>query len=135
MRFAPVGHFSDLKKIVFNQQKFFVSATDLNILQGNDTARFLVRGELKVVETIIIENEPSSLPALVSAALLPQPTLLVRIEEGVHQIIAIILRDLEWFSFDALIQRHQQLLGQVLTIIDTSEIQDCDWLIKSNTVF
>ena len=134
MRFAPVGHFSDLKEIVFNQQKFFVSATDLNILQGNDTARFLVRGELKVVETIIIENEPSSLPALVSAALLPQPTLLVRIEECVHQIIAIILRDLEWFSFDAIIQRHQQLLGQVLTIIDTSEIQDCDWL-NMNNVF
>ena len=76
----------------------------LNVFQGDDAPRFLVRGELEVVETVVVEDEPSPLPALVPAALLPQPTLLVRVEEGVHQVIAVILRDLERLRFDAVIE-------------------------------
>jgi hypothetical protein len=39
--------------------------------------------------------------------LLPQPTLLIRIEERVHQVIAIILWDLKRLSLYTLIQALQ----------------------------
>jgi hypothetical protein len=39
--------------------------------------------------------------------LLPQPTLLIGIEECVHKVIAIILWDLKWFSLYTLIQALQ----------------------------
>lgn len=29
------------------------------------------------------------------AALLPEPALLVRVEEGVHEVVAVVLRNLE----------------------------------------
>merc|ERR1711874_632616 len=41
------------------------------------------------------------------------------VEESVHQVIAIILRDLEGLGLDAFIQRYQQLLGEILPIIDS----------------
>ena len=35
--------------------------------------------------------------------LLPEPSLLVRVEERVHQVVAIVFGDLEWFFLDGLI--------------------------------
>ena len=78
-----------------------IKPTHLDILQRYDAPGLLVCGKFKVVKTIVIENEPSSLPTLVSAPLLPQPTLLVRVEESVHQVVAIILRNFKWLSFYA----------------------------------
>ena len=71
-----------------------------DVLQGNYAPRFLVRGEFKIVETVIVQNEPSTFPALIPAPLLPQPALLIRVEEGVHQVVAVVLRDLERLSLD-----------------------------------
>ena len=45
--------------------------------------------------------------------LLGQPALLVRVEEGVHQIIAVIFWDHERLRFDALVKANQQLPRQV----------------------
>ena len=41
--------------------------------------------------------------------LFPQPALLVRVEERMHQVIAIILGDLEWLLLNALIQTLQMV--------------------------
>ena len=40
--------------------------------------------------------------------LLPQPALLVRVEEGVHQVVAVVLRDLERLLLDAVVQALQR---------------------------
>ena len=81
------------------------AATYLDVLKWNNTTRFFVCGELEIIKTIIIQYEPSPLPALVSPPLLPQPPLLVRVEESVHQVISVIFRNLERFCFDALNER------------------------------
>ena len=73
----------------------------LDVLQRYDTPGLLVCRELKIVETVVIQDEPASLPALVASSLLPQPALLVWVEESVHQVIAIILGDLEGLRLDA----------------------------------
>ena len=46
--------------------------TNLNVFQGNDPSWLLICGELKIVKTVVVEDEPSSLPAFVSAPLLPR---------------------------------------------------------------
>lgn len=71
----------------------------LDILQRYNTAWLLVSRVLKIVQAVVIQNEPSTFPGLVASTLLQQPTLLVRIEERVHQIITIILRYFEWLGF------------------------------------
>ena len=75
----------------------------LDVLQRYDAPGLLVCGELKIVETVVVQDEPASLPALVAPSLLPQPALLVWVEESVHQVIAVILRDLKRLRFDAVI--------------------------------
>ena len=35
--------------------------------------------------------------------LLPEPALLVWVEEGVHEVVAVVFRELEWFLLDALV--------------------------------
>lgn len=56
----------------------------LNVLQWNNSSWFFIGGVLKVIEAVIVEDEPSPLPGLVAAALLHEPTLTVGIEESVH---------------------------------------------------
>ena len=75
--------------------------THLNIFQGYDASGLLVCRELEIIQTVVVEDEPPPLPALVPPALFPQPALLVRIEERVHEVIAIVLRDLERLRLDA----------------------------------
>ena len=75
-------------------------STHLNVFQGDDAPWLLVCCELKVIQTVVIEDEPSPLPALVTPTLLPQPALLVRVEECVHQVVTVILRDLERLRLD-----------------------------------
>lgn len=41
---------------------------DLNVLEGYYAPRLLVRRVLEIVQTIVVEDEPSSLPALVTSA-------------------------------------------------------------------
>jgi hypothetical protein len=43
----------------------------------------------------------------VELTLLPQPALLIGVEERVHEVVAIVLWDLEWFSLYALVQALQ----------------------------
>ena len=104
MRLAPVRNFSDLE-IIFRLSILFLlpvhSRQYLYVFERNDSPRLLVCCELKIVQTVVIEDEPPPLPALVPAALLPQPALLVGVEEGVHQVIAVVLRDLERLRLDA----------------------------------
>jgi hypothetical protein len=94
------------------------------ILQWNDATRLLVRGVLKVIQAIIVQDEPTTFPRLVPeifkillkkilleislichspSTLLPQPTLLVRIEERMHQIITIILWYFERLGSDGFV--------------------------------
>lgn len=51
MRFMPILNFSNL-----------------NIFQWNNPTRFFISSILKVIKTIVVENEPSSLPTLVASA-------------------------------------------------------------------
>ena len=41
--------------------------TYLNILQRDDASRLLIRRVLKVIETVVIQDEPPSLPRLIAA--------------------------------------------------------------------
>lgn len=91
-----------------------------NILQGDDPTRFFVGRKFEIVKAVVVQDEPAPFPALVPAALLPQPALLVRIEEGVHEVIAVILWDLKRFRLDALIQTNKQLPRQILPLIYTA---------------
>jgi len=54
------------------------------------------------------------------AALLPQPALLVGIEEGVHQIIAIVLGYFEWLRSNGLVEGLQQAAGQISAVVDAT---------------
>lgn len=42
--------------------------SDLNVLQRDDAARLLVGRVLEVIETVVVQYEPPSLPALVTSA-------------------------------------------------------------------
>ena len=114
-----------------------------DVLKWDYSSRFLVGRELEVVETVVVEDEPSSLPTLVPktiilnevhprsqleqnipklrappATLFPEPALLVRVEEGVHQVVPVVLRDLEGLRLDRVEQGDQQLPRQILSIVD-----------------
>ena len=111
MRLAPVRNFSDLE-ITFRLSILFLlpgSREYLYVFERNYSPRLLVCCELKIVQTVVIEDEPSSLPALVSASLLPEPSFLVRVKESVHQVIAIVLGDLERLRLDAARKINQNL--------------------------
>ena len=47
-----------------------------DVLQGNYAPRFLVRGEFKIVETVIVQNEPSTFPTLIPRKQVFMKTLL-----------------------------------------------------------
>lgn len=95
-----------------------------DIFQWDDSARFLISCVFEVVQAVIVEDEPSSLPALVPPTLFPQPTFLIRIEERVHQVIPVVLRDFERLSANGLVQRFQQFTRQVPAIVDTAIHRD-----------
>jgi hypothetical protein len=80
-----------------------LSLPNLDVFQRNDPPGLLVRSVLKVVEAIVIQDEPPPLPAFYPTTLLPQPALFVRVEKGMHQVVAIIFRDFEWLRLDAFI--------------------------------
>jgi len=92
--------------------------SDRDVLKWDNSSRFLVGRELEVVEAVVVEDEPSSLPTLVPATLFPEPALLVRVEEGVHQVVPVVLRDLEGLRLDRVEQGDQQLPRQILSIVD-----------------
>ena len=50
------------------------NGADVNILQGNNAAWFLVRRELEIVQAVVIKDEPPPFPGFVATALLPQPS-------------------------------------------------------------
>lgn len=90
----------------------------LNILQWNNSSGLLVSCVFKVVKTVVIQDEPPPLPRLVAATLLHEPTLAVRVEKGVHEIVSIILGNLEWLCFDAFIEALWKKLPLGTTLID-----------------
>lgn len=51
--------------------------SDPDVLERDDAARLLVGRELKIVEAVVVQDEPASLPGLVPAALLPKPALAI----------------------------------------------------------
>lgn len=95
-----------------------------DILKRDDSARLLVGRILEVVQAVVVENEPASLPTLVSTALLPKPTFFVGVEEGVHEIVAVVLRDLERLRSDGFVQRFEQLSREVAAIVDAPVHRD-----------
>ena len=131
MLLASVRHLAYLKhhsNVTYSPPTLTGPDTNLDILKWDDPSWLLVSGKFKIVKTIVIQYEPSPLPALVPPTLLPQPALLVWIEESVHQVVSIVLGDLEGLSFDAenfwnvmrlhlyysalpFIQRHKELPG------------------------
>lgn len=76
----------------------------LNVLQRYDSSGLFVCRVLEVIEAVVVEDEPSPLPRLVAAALLHEPALAVRVEERVHEVVAVVLGDLEGLRLDALVQ-------------------------------
>jgi hypothetical protein len=80
-----------------------LSLPHLDVFQRNDPSGLLVRSVLKVVEAVVVQDKPPPLPALYATTLLPQPALFVRVEKGMHQVIAVIFRDFERLCLDALI--------------------------------
>lgn len=71
------------------------------VLQRYDSPGLLVCGELKVVETVVRQDEPAPFPRLHAASQFEQPALTVGVEEGMSEVIAVILRDGEGFALDA----------------------------------
>lgn len=55
-----------------------------DILQRDNPSGLLIGGVFEIIETVIVEDEPSSLPTLVPSSLFPKPTFSVGVEEGVH---------------------------------------------------
>lgn len=100
--------------------KQILSETYRDILQWNDSTRLFVSRIFEVIQAVVIEDEPTSLPAFVSPALFPQPTFFVGVEERVHKIIAIVLRNFEGLGSDGLVQRLQQFSRQISTVVDAS---------------
>ena len=78
----------------------------------------------EVVETTITEDEPPPLPVLPGAALLDQPALLVWREEGEHQVIVRLVRDLERLLLDVVINGGQHLPRQVSAGINPRVLGD-----------
>ena len=70
----------DFKDPVF--AAFVGEGTDLDTLKGNDALGAGLSSVLEVVETFVVENEPTSLPALPAAAL--NKNMLVSIEYSVN---------------------------------------------------
>lgn len=109
-----------------------------NILQRNNAPRLFVRCVFEIVQAVVVQDEPAPLPTLVPAALLPEPALLVRIEERVHQIVAIVFGDFERFGLDALVQTDEKLARKILPHIDASvhvdELLDCGLLFNAGVV-
>ena len=89
-----------------------------DVLQRDDAPWLLVRRELEVVEAIVVQDKPPPFPALVAASLLPEPALPIGVEEGVHEVVAVVLGDLEGLGFDAVVERHEELAGQVAPVVD-----------------
>ena len=78
----------------------------------------------EVVETAVTEDEPPPLPVLPGAALLDQPTLLVWGEEGEHQVIIGLVRDLERLLLDVVINGRQHLPREVSASINPVVLSD-----------
>lgn len=83
-----------------------------DIFQRNNASWFFVRRKFKIVQTIIVQDEPSSFPAFVASALFPKPAFFVGIEERVHQVVAVVFWDFEGFCFYALIKTLENNIGQ-----------------------
>lgn len=118
--FARFYKFGTTASVQF-EAVLFLTVTTLayrNVFQWDDTSRFFVCRIFEIVQAVVVQDEPSSFPRFVSAALLPQPTLLVRIEERMHQIITIVFRYFKRFSFDAIVEADQQFSGQILALVD-----------------
>ena len=92
----------------------------LNVFEWDDASGFFVRCVLKIVETIVVKDEPTPLPRFVSSALFPQPALAVRIEECMHQIIAIVFGNFEWFCFDAVVKTFENIARQILAVVNAA---------------
>lgn len=88
------------------------------ILQRNDAAWLFVRSKFKIIQAVIGQDKPASLPRLHTAAQFEQPALAVRVEEGVRQIVPIILWDFEGFGAYAVVQIRQKVVGQILAVVD-----------------
>lgn len=95
-----------------------------NIFKRYNTARLLVSCILEIVQTVIVKDEPSSLPAFISSALLPEPAFLIGIEERVHQVVTIVLWYLERLGANTFVQRLQQFTWQVSPVIDAAIHRD-----------
>lgn len=90
------------------------SLADRDVFQRDDAAWFLVRREFEVVQAVVVQDEPPPLPTFVAATLFPQPALFVGVEEGVHEVVAVIFGDLEGLGFYAFVQT---LRANALTVI------------------
>lgn len=89
MRFAAVNNIPNADVLQWNNSsrlciRVVRNEIVIDRLPGEIILFTLVRGKLEVVETIVVEDEPSSLPALVPTTLFAKPPFAVRVEEGVH---------------------------------------------------
>lgn len=57
---------------------------------------------------------------ILPATLFPEPTLFVGIEEGMHQIIAIVLGYLKGFSAYGVVQWFKQTARQIAAVVDAT---------------
>ena len=84
----------------------------------------------EVVETTVTEDEPPPLPVLPGAALLDQPALLVWREEGEHQVVVRLVRDLERLLLDVGVDGCQHLPREVSASVHPLVL--CDELLLSD---
>ena len=61
----------------------------------------------------ILDSAPVHRVLALPLTLLPKPALFVRVEEGMHQIVAVIFRNHERLRLNAVVEAHQQLPRQV----------------------
>lgn len=126
MRFALISDFAfanlEMKMMIITNCANRVACFESyrNILKRDDAAWLFISCVLKVVQTVIIEDEPSTLPAFVSSALLPEPAFLIRIEKRVHQVVTIILWYLERLSANRFVQRLEEFSWEISAIINAT---------------
>ena len=91
----------------------------LDIFERNDSFRDVFAGVLEVVEALVRKNEPPPLPGLPGPSLLLQPALLLRLEEGVHQVVVRLIRDLEGLLFNRLVNQFLEKIRKFSKIVIT----------------
>lgn len=101
VRFASFDEIGPAARVKFKTMLLLAVGTFPHryIFQRDNATGLFIRRVLEIIQTVIVEDKPAALPALVSPPLFPQPSFFVGIEKGVHQVVAVVLGYFERFRF------------------------------------